>query len=407
MAGAAQHVDRLRPLGQHLLRAAGAAGRRRERGRRRQAARHQVPRPQDDRDLANDERRRTSGARSPSASRDHAAGPGQRLRHARRRRQVLRADPGAARSATWTARSSTSATRAARGSAPRWPAPRSTRPAARSATSPRLGQCDGGRPASNVTRHRRQAGGRQDRHHRREKTAALVAMTKQLAVAGIMADPDWPQTNAEDEARRDGRHQPGGVETLRDAMKGKPRRSSSPPPSQKISDGDQRQHPEREVPVGRTRRQSRLKGAGFEPVVVRATKVASACPAGTVAGTSPDGRTIKGGVVTDPGQQRQGAHAGQHRRRPGQPGARRPTRAVAPAAEPTRRTRRRAPSSGARPLRLSGPSGYGRPVVPRCRPPVVRGRAGGVPRRPPGRPRPGRPPRPGPPSSPGPSGPCR
>ena len=29
----------------------------------------------------------------------------------------------------------------------------------------------------------------------RDKTAALVAMTKQLAVAGIMADPDWPQTN--------------------------------------------------------------------------------------------------------------------------------------------------------------------------------------------------------------------
>ncbi|GAB3950927.1 hypothetical protein GCM10027614_52100 [Micromonospora vulcania] len=42
---------------------------------------------------------------------------------------------------------------------------------------------------------------------------------------------------------------------------------------------------------------SRVKGAGFE-VVVSDTKVASSCPAGTAAGTSPGNRTIKGGVVT-------------------------------------------------------------------------------------------------------------
>ena len=56
-----------------------------------------------------------------------------------------------------------------------------------------------------------------------EKTAALVAMTKQYAVAGIMADPDWPQTN-----QKMGHDVPNGInppvyETLRDAMKGKDR----------------------------------------------------------------------------------------------------------------------------------------------------------------------------------------
>ena len=40
------HVERLRPLGQHLLRLAGAAGRRREGGRDGPAARHHVPRRQ-------------------------------------------------------------------------------------------------------------------------------------------------------------------------------------------------------------------------------------------------------------------------------------------------------------------------------------------------------------------------
>ncbi|MFI5926268.1 penicillin-binding protein [Micromonospora sp. NPDC051543] len=128
-----------------------------------------------------------------------------------------------------------------------------------------------------------------------EKTAALVAMTKQYAVAGIMADPDWPQTNVKmKHAEKDGINPPV-YETLRDAMKGKPRINFEPP-GQKISEGDQRSIPDVKCqPVDTAK--SRIKGAGFEPVVSE-TKVASSCPAGTAAGTSPDGRTIKGGVVT-------------------------------------------------------------------------------------------------------------
>jgi membrane peptidoglycan carboxypeptidase len=127
------------------------------------------------------------------------------------------------------------------------------------------------------------------------KTASIVAMTKQYSVAGIMADPDWPQTNVKmKHAEKDGINPPV-YETLRDAMKGKPRINFEPP-GQKISEGDQRSIPDVKCqPVDTAK--SRIKGAGFEPVVSEA-KVASSCPAGTAAGTSPDERTIKGGVVT-------------------------------------------------------------------------------------------------------------
>ncbi|TQJ25619.1 membrane peptidoglycan carboxypeptidase [Micromonospora sp. A202] len=128
-----------------------------------------------------------------------------------------------------------------------------------------------------------------------EKTAALVAMTKQYAVAGIMADPDWPQTNVKmKHGEKDGINPPVW-ETLRDAMKGK-KAIQFEPPGQKISEGDQRSIPSVScIPLDQAK--SRIKGAGFEPVVSDA-KVKSSCPPGTAHGTSPDGRTIKGGIVT-------------------------------------------------------------------------------------------------------------
>ncbi|MGW4678792.1 penicillin-binding protein [Micromonospora taraxaci] len=128
-----------------------------------------------------------------------------------------------------------------------------------------------------------------------EKTAALVAMTKQYSVAGIMADPDWPQTNVKmKHGEKDGINPPVW-ETLRDAMKGKPKINFEPP-GQKISEGDQRSIPDVKC-ISVDQAKSRLKGAGFEPVV-SSTKVPSSCKAGDAAGTSPDGRTIKGGLVS-------------------------------------------------------------------------------------------------------------
>lgn len=129
-----------------------------------------------------------------------------------------------------------------------------------------------------------------------DKTSALVAMTKQYAVAGIEADPDWPQTNQ----RMKHNEVPWGInpavyETLRDAMKGKERIQFTPP-SGKIIEGDQRAIPGVKCESIETAK-SRLRGAGFEPLVA-SSKTPSECPAGTAAGTSPDGRTIKGGLVT-------------------------------------------------------------------------------------------------------------
>ncbi|MEV4481264.1 penicillin-binding protein [Micromonospora coxensis] len=128
-----------------------------------------------------------------------------------------------------------------------------------------------------------------------EKTAALVAMTKQYAVAGIMADPDWPQTNVKMKHNQPDGINPPVIETLRDAMKGK-ERINFEPPGKKISEGDQRSIPSVTCADVNTAK-SRINGAGFE-AVVSDVKVPSSCPPGTAAGTSPDGRTIKGGVVT-------------------------------------------------------------------------------------------------------------
>ncbi|MET7876926.1 penicillin-binding protein [Micromonospora profundi] len=162
-----------------------------------------------------------------------------------------------------------------------------------------------------------------------EKTAALVAMTKQYSVAGIMADPDWPQTNVKMKHKeRDGINPPV-YETLRDAMKGKPRINFEPP-GQKISEGDQRSIPDVKCQPIETAK-SRLKGAGFLPVVSD-TKVTSSCPAGTAAGTNPGNRQIKGGVVsidvssgggTSPGTTTPGQPGGPGNG-PGRPGGGRP-----------------------------------------------------------------------------------
>jgi membrane peptidoglycan carboxypeptidase len=124
-----------------------------------------------------------------------------------------------------------------------------------------------------------------------ERTASLVAMTKQLAVAGILADPDWAETN---EKMKHPDVNPAVAETLRDAMKGKPAIDFTPP-SGKLVQGDQRSIPNVECQSIDAAR-NRLKGAGFEVDVANGT-VNSKCPANTVAGTSPDGRTIKGGIV--------------------------------------------------------------------------------------------------------------
>jgi beta-lactam-binding protein with PASTA domain len=88
---------------------------------------------------------------------------------------------------------------------------------------------------------------------------------------------------------------PAVYQALADYMKGKDKKEFKRPDNRKLTYGEQRSIPNVEcASVGEAR--SRLSGAGFE-VSVLGTPVDSKCPAGQVAGTSPDGRTIKGGAV--------------------------------------------------------------------------------------------------------------
>ena len=146
------------------------------------------------------------------------------------------------------------------------------------------------------------------------KSVSLVAMTKQLAVAGILTDPDWPQTTF-----RYGHYEVNHAvaEALRDAMKGKPALEFTPP-SGKLINGDQRSIPRVTCQSVDTARE-RLRNAGFE-VVINRNPVDSSCPAGTVAGTSPSGRTIKGGVVTIQISNGRKANQPEVPGQPGQPG---------------------------------------------------------------------------------------
>ncbi|MEV1289524.1 transglycosylase domain-containing protein [Micromonospora sp. NPDC049679] len=123
------------------------------------------------------------------------------------------------------------------------------------------------------------------------RTATLVATTRSLAVAGILADPDWPDSRAEMSHKI---VNPAVYRTLADAMKGKKKQDFSTPEN-RLAYGEQ-------VPVPDVSCKSvaeatiMLKGAGFL-VEVDARPVESRCPKDTVAGTEPSGHTVAGGVV--------------------------------------------------------------------------------------------------------------
>ncbi|GAA4460895.1 transglycosylase/D,D-transpeptidase PonA2 [Phytohabitans houttuyneae] len=152
------------------------------------------------------------------------------------------------------------------------------------------------------------------------KTASLIVGTKQLMVAGIIADPDWAQTSTHfthDEVND------AVWTTVRDAMKGKPSQQFTPPTG-KIVEGDQRRIPDVKCKSVDDAR-STLRNAGFE-VFVDPVPVNSTCPAGTAAGTSPDGRTIKGGIVSIQVSNGKGAQQPGGPSNPGRgPGGGRPT----------------------------------------------------------------------------------
>jgi membrane peptidoglycan carboxypeptidase len=129
----------------------------------------------------------------------------------------------------------------------------------------------------------------------KEITSSLILTTRQLTVAGILADPDFSQTTKGRGSDHGEIVNPAVMYTLRDAMKGLPSEDFAKP-TEKMAFGDQRSIPDvrcRSVDEAK----SRLKGAGFDPVV-NSTPEPSPCPAGTVSRTDPSGRTVKGGAVS-------------------------------------------------------------------------------------------------------------
>ena len=126
-----------------------------------------------------------------------------------------------------------------------------------------------------------------------EKSATFFAMTRQLAVGGFLTDPDWPETTSRM------KHPPVNYAvayTLRDGVAGLPVVGFTPPTRDKAYGNL--------VPVPNVGKcaqleaaRTKLRTAGFK-VTISPQSIASECPAGTVAKTSPSGSTIKGGTVT-------------------------------------------------------------------------------------------------------------
>ncbi|GAA0545434.1 transglycosylase domain-containing protein [Paractinoplanes ferrugineus] len=124
-----------------------------------------------------------------------------------------------------------------------------------------------------------------------DKTAALIAGTTSLVVAGYLVNPDYQD---HPDRMSHGVVNPAVWNTLGDFMDGKPKVQFKTPDNKKIAVGDQRSIPDVTCDSIDSAR-DRLEGAGFDVSVGGDTD--SSCPPGTAAGTNPSGRTIKGGVV--------------------------------------------------------------------------------------------------------------
>jgi membrane peptidoglycan carboxypeptidase len=130
-----------------------------------------------------------------------------------------------------------------------------------------------------------------------DKTASLVAMTRQVAIAGIVADTDNPLTNRlKGDLGDPHKYVNKAVEYgLKDAMANKPAQNFNAP-SKEIAFGKRSRIPGVKC-KSIEEAQRAVEKAGFE-VTVSDQAVDSDCPAGRVAGTSPSGDTSAGSNVT-------------------------------------------------------------------------------------------------------------
>jgi membrane peptidoglycan carboxypeptidase len=129
----------------------------------------------------------------------------------------------------------------------------------------------------------------------KKRTATLTITTKQLAMSGFLADPDWPDTTTEMPHAGANGVNIAVQNAMAEAMKDLPPIQFTRP-SDKMAFGNQ-------VPIpdvtckSISEAQAILKGAGFKPDVASAAPVPSPCPPGTAAGTNPTGKTVAGGPV--------------------------------------------------------------------------------------------------------------
>ncbi|GAA1034944.1 transglycosylase domain-containing protein [Virgisporangium ochraceum] len=126
----------------------------------------------------------------------------------------------------------------------------------------------------------------------KEKSATIIISTKSLTMAGFYTDADWPQTNERFE--HNGGVNPAVQNAMAGAMQGKPQQGFEKP-SQKMAFGTRVSIPNVKCNSVSDAR-SKLQRAGFS--VTTGREEPSDCPKGTVAKTSPEGSTVKGGVVS-------------------------------------------------------------------------------------------------------------
>ncbi|GIE98084.1 transglycosylase domain-containing protein [Paractinoplanes rishiriensis] len=156
--------------------------------------------------------------------------------------------------------------------------------------SAQLGQCRGGTAPQTRSTVKHPVFGKTGTTDA-DKTASLVAGTTSLVVAGYLVNPDYQ--NHPDRMSHSVVN-PAVYNTLADYMEGKPKVQFKKPDNEKIAVGDQRSIPDVVCDSVDSAR-DRLEDAGFSVSI--GSPINSNCPAGTVAGTDPSGRTIKGGVV--------------------------------------------------------------------------------------------------------------
>jgi membrane peptidoglycan carboxypeptidase len=123
---------------------------------------------------------------------------------------------------------------------------------------------------------------------------ALITMTPQLAVAGVVTDPDNPLHSLSIPRNKVNY---AVLDTLRDAMKGLPV-ENFPAPPRSLAYGTPA-HVPGVTCASVSSATARLKAAGFRVIVQQApgSRVGSGCSAGAVAKTDPSGESVEGAII--------------------------------------------------------------------------------------------------------------